>query len=150
MENMRLPDIVREMEERLGGELRACNAVTARYGLKLSEMSIAALAQRRANALRETGRVEFGESAVPKLIEAFCDSPYLLQEDYEQAIGELTETFYSLKNDAFDRIADDELIEKMRACYDAYEGCLDAVTGLTLASVLRGRRLDDAEEGADE
>jgi len=141
---------VRKMEEHLSGELRACNLRTARYGLKLSETSIAALARRRADALRDAGRVEFGESAVPKLIEAFCDSPYLLQEDYERTIGELTEAFYSLKNDSFDRIADDELIEKMRACYDAYEGCLDAVTGLTLASVLRGRRLDDAEEDADE
>jgi len=53
MENTRLPDVVRKMEEHLSGELRACNLRTARYGLKLSETSIAALARRRADALMD-------------------------------------------------------------------------------------------------
>jgi len=150
MEETRLPEVLRRMEESLRGELRACNALSARFGLTLSEEAMQAVARRRVAALRETGRVEFGKSAVPKLIEAFCDSPYLLQEEYEETLGELTDAFYALKNDSMGQVSDDELIEKMRACYDAYEGGLDAVIGLTLSAILRGRRLDDAEEEADE
>lgn len=143
------------LEQRLKRELAACNYLTERYGLTLSESAVLAIAEKRTQTLLETGRVEFGESVIPKLIEAFCDSPYLLQDDYEETLCALTEAFYSFKNDSFDRLTDDELIKSLRACYDAYEGGLDAVCSLTIEELLRGRRLDDAdapdeEEEADE
>ena len=143
------------LEQRLKRELAACNNLTERYGLTLSESAVLDIAEKRTQTLLETGRVEFGESVIPKLIEAFCDSPYLLQDDYEETLCALTEAFYSFKNDSFDRLTDDELIACLRACYDAYEGGLDAVCSLTIEELLRGRRLDDAdtpdeEEEADE
>lgn len=143
------------LEQRLKRELSACNAVTERYGLTLSESAVLAIAQKRTQALLETGRVEFGESVIPKLINAFCDSPYLLQDDYEETLCALTEAFYTFKNDSFDRLMDDELIACMRASFDAYEGGLDAVCSLTIGELVRGRRLDDADtpddaEAADE
>ena len=138
------------LEQRLKRELSACNAVTERYGLTLSESSVLAIAEKRTQTLLETGRVEFGESVIPKLINAFCDSPYLLQDDYEETLCALTEAFYSFKNDCFDRLTDDELIACLRVCYDAYEGGLDAVCSLTIEELTRGRRLDDADDPDDE
>lgn len=138
------------LEQRLKSELSACNSMTEKYGLTLSESAVLAIAQKRTETLLETGRVEFGESVIPKLIEAFCDSPYLLQDDYEETLCALTEAFYSFKNDCFDRLTDDELIKSLRACYDAYEGGLDAVCSLTIEELRRGRRLDDADAPDDE
>lgn len=138
------------LEQRLKSELSACNGMTGKYGLSLSESAVLAIAQKRSETLLETGRVEFGESVIPKLIEAFCDSPYLLQDDYEETLCALTEAFYSFKNDCFDRLTDDELIKSLRACYDAYEGGLDAVCSLTMEELRRGRRLDGADEPDDE
>lgn len=138
------------LEQRLKSELSACNGMTGKYGLTLSESAVLAIARKRAETLLETGRVEFGESVIPKLIEAFCDSSYLLQDDYEETLCALTEAFYSFKNDCFDRLTDDELIKCLRACYDAYEGGLDAVCSLTMEELLRGRRVDDAEAPNDE
>ena len=138
------------LEQRLKSELSACNGITGKYGLCLSESAVLAIAQKRSETLLETGRVEFGESVIPKLIEAFCDSPYLLQDDYEETLCALTEAFYSFKNDCFDRLTDDELIACLRACYDAYEGGLDAVCSLTIEELARGRRLDDADDPDDE
>ncbi|MEN6418168.1 MAG: DUF6323 family protein [Clostridiaceae bacterium] len=138
------------LEQRLKSELSACNGMTGKYGLSLSESAVLAIAQKRSETLLGTGRVEFGESVIPKLIEAFCDSPYLLQDDYEETLCALTEAFYSFKNDCFDRLTDDELIKNLRACYDAYEGGLDAVCPLTINELRRGRRLDDADAPDDE
>ncbi len=50
----------RQAERQLAEQLRACNAVSARFGLTLSETAIASLSQARSEALAETGRVEFG------------------------------------------------------------------------------------------
>ena len=50
--------------------LAQCNEASARYGLVLSEAQMAALARRRSQALRSTGRVEFGEGVLPKLATA--------------------------------------------------------------------------------
>ncbi len=151
MEQKQPMSLLLRIERKLTDELRDCNALTARYGLTLSESAIAALAQKRITALADSGRVEFAESAITKLIKAFCDSPYLQKDDYEETLYELTDAFYAYKNDTFDRMSDDELIGCMRACYDAYAGGLDAVTGMTLSSLCGGRRLDEiADEEPDE
>ena len=70
------------VREQFLSELRAANETSARFGLKLSEQSMQALAQTRMHALLDNGRVELGASAVSALVDGFCDSPFLLQEDY--------------------------------------------------------------------
>jgi hypothetical protein len=42
--------------------------------------------------------VEFGRGITKMLIEAFCDSPYIYQDNYEMTILELLESFYYFKN----------------------------------------------------
>lgn len=109
-------------------ELRGCNAYSGRFGLTLRENEIAELVTSRAEALRATGRVEFGGGILPKLIRALCDSPFIMQEDYAAVLAELQEAFYRFKNEAMDRLTDDELIELMAKVFNGNAqgsaGCL--------------------------
>jgi hypothetical protein len=99
-------------------ELYACNELTARFGLTLSEQQIQNLIARRFEALKNTGRIEFGGGVMKKLAYAFCDSPYVSQADYEETLSELTDSFYYFKNKSMDRLTDDELIEYMAAVFN--------------------------------
>lgn len=45
-------------------DLAACNEATAAYGLSLTEEQVVRLAERRCEALKATGRVEFGREAL--------------------------------------------------------------------------------------
>ena len=138
------------------GELALAAQTAELYGLALSGADIAQIARRRSAALAETNRVELGESAVPRLITAFCDAPYLLQEEFAETIARLTDAFYAYKNEDRGRMTDDELIACLRACCDAYEGALDAALTLSMEDLRQKRRLDepdglpdDDEEGED-
>lgn len=131
-------------------ELRTANATSTRFGLTLSERAMAELAGARTDALLEHGRVEPAGSAVPAIIEGFCDSPFLMQEDYEATLLELVDAFYYFKNACGEQLTDDELIAAMRERYDAYDGSVDAVSGTTLESLCRARRLGQEEEEWEE
>ena len=117
-------------------ELRECNELTARFGLTLSEAQIQRLVEHRFDALRETGRIEFGEGILKKLICSFCDSPYLTQETFEETIIELQESFYYFKNESMDRISDDELIDFMSIVYNGRaQGSLEYLSGTSLVEL---------------
>lgn len=136
-------------EERMLAQWQACNARTARYGLTLSRSAMLEIAEKRERALSEHGRVELGESVLPALIEGFCDSPYLLQEDYAVTLLELLDAFYYFKNECGEQLTDDELIAAMRERYDAYDGSIDAVIGTSLEALCRARRLGQEDEEED-
>ena len=68
------------LSEKAKQELRACNAVSERFGLSLSEGEIEELVQCRAKALKDTVRVEFSGGILPKLIYALDESWYCRQE----------------------------------------------------------------------
>ena len=95
-------------------DIETCNLTTEKYGLSLSPRQIQTLLECRSNALKDTGRVEFGQGVLKKLIYAFCDSPYLTQSNYEEALATLQDMFYCFKNESMDTISDDELIEAMK------------------------------------
>jgi len=132
-------------------ELRDCNEFTARYGLTLSKAQIQGLVERRFGALKDTGRIEFGEGILKKLIYAFCDSPYITQENYEETILELQDSFYYFKNESMDSISDDELIEFMKAVFDGRaQGSLDYLSGTSLEELCRYAREGwDPQDGED-
>ena len=122
-------------------ELRQTNAVTGQYGLSLSEKQIAEIVEKRFEALEATGRVEFGRGIIKMLIEAFCDSPFIDQENYEETILELLDSFYYFKNESEDRIPDDELIAIMRRHFDTTcRGSLEYLSGTTLEDLCRNTR----------
>ncbi|MEG2001172.1 MAG: DUF6323 family protein [Evtepia sp.] len=122
-------------------ELRECNYFTGPVGLRLSETEIRTLAAQRVAALKETGRMEFGAGILKKLIQAFYDSPYLLQENYEATLIELQESFYFFKNESNDLISDDDLIAFMRCTFDdVAQGSLDYLASTSLQDLCKNAR----------
>ena len=122
-------------------ELRECNEFTRRYGLSLSEQQIHGLVEKRFEALKDTGRIEFGKGILKKLIYEFCDSSYIIQENYEDTILELLDSFYYFKNESMDLISDDELMTFMKEHFDNIcEGSLEYLNGTTLEELCRNTR----------
>ncbi|WML37802.1 DUF6323 family protein [Clostridium sp. OS1-26] len=99
-------------------EIQQINEKTLEYGLKLLEKDIKALIETRDEALSSNGRVEFGGGIITKIISSFCDSPYILQNNYSETINDLIETFYYYKNETMEEISDDKLIELMKKYFD--------------------------------
>ncbi|GKU24150.1 DUF6323 family protein [Clostridium folliculivorans] len=107
-------------------EIQQINEETLEYGLKLSENDIKAILETRNNALSSNGRVEFGGGLVKKIITAFCDSPFIHQQNYVESITDLVDAFYYFKNETLEEISDDDLIEFMKECFnDKCQGDLD-------------------------
>ena len=125
-------------------ELAALNAVSSHFGLTLSARGMEEIRLSRKHALLDHGRIELGSSAVLEIVNRFCDSPFLLQEEYEVTLAELVDAFYYFKNACGEQMTDDELIAAMRERYDAYNGSVEAVTGTTLEALCRARRLGEA------
>ena len=94
------------------------NQYTEQFGLTLSQQDAQLILENRKMALREQKRVEFGEGIVPKIIYEFCDSNYIDQSNYVDAIIRLQEIFYLYKNEMNDEISDDELIHLMKEQYE--------------------------------
>ena len=120
------------------------NAVTERFGLTLTPEQCGRLLERRALALRETERIELGEGILPKLAVALCDSPCVGPENWEEALGGLTELFYHFKG------ACGELLAALVRLYNGWAGgCADRIADLDGHAMLRfsrtGKVGDDGE-----
>lgn len=115
-----------------------CNSYTKKYGITLSEQDAIALVQERKRTLSEQERVEFGEGILAKLIFAFCDSPYIYQDNYVDTIARLQDIFYLYKNESLDELTDDELIEYMKYEFDEKcQGSLDYLEDTSLEEFAR-------------
>lgn len=129
------------MHGELTERLQALNGRTERFGLALTQGQIEQVAQARDRALEETGRVEFGRSIVPDLLEAFSDSVYLTPEDYFETALELIDAFYYFKGELDGYLSDEELIEVMRRYFDGVcQGSLEYLRGTTLSDLCRELR----------
>lgn len=118
------------MERQAVDKILACNAESEKYGLVLNEQQALALTRTRTNVLKETKRVEFNGGIVDKLISAFCDSPYITGDNYEDTLHELISLFYELKNNTWDKISDQALIAFMKNEFNHHcHGSLDMLSG---------------------
>ncbi|RDU24723.1 DUF6323 family protein [Anaerosacchariphilus polymeriproducens] len=116
----------------------ACNQYTKKFGLSLTEQDVLVLMNDRKSSLKEQERIEFGEGILPKLIFAFCDSPYIYQENYVDVIGRLQDIFYYYKNESMDELSDDELLDYMKELFDGKcEGSLDYLEETCLEHISR-------------
>ena len=136
-------------------ELQDCNKVSSKFGLCLSETQIQNLIEKRFKALKDMGRIEFSEGILKKLIYAFCDSPYVYRDDYEETLLELQEIFYYFKNESEDRISDDELIEFMKNTFNGIaQGSIEYLSGTSLEDLCRNERsgyeTDEADDDDDQ
>ena len=120
-------ELMRINPEETALSLLSCNAVTARYGLRLTEADAKALADTQSRALKSSGRVAFAGGVVNELALAFCDSPYIEQDGWTDTLAELTAAFYDFKNEAMDGIDDAEAVALLKRLFDGdwCEGSLD-------------------------
>ena len=147
-------DIINKRKEMEIANIKKCNEYTNKYGLILSDNQISNLLERRKETLKETGRIEFREGIIDKLIKEFCDSPYINQENYAETLYELIEIFYEYKNEIMDLITDDELIEFMKKSFDGIcQGDLEYLSGTVMyrmrENLLNGKPIEYIEEGED-
>lgn len=132
-------------------EIRCCDELNRLYGLRLTEADITELVELRGQALRNTGRVEFGGGILPKLIRAFCKSSYMDPYNYAATLGDLQDAFYYFKNESEDRFSDDELIEFMERVFNgAAHGSTEVLTTISLEELCRWARNDYDDRYADE
>jgi hypothetical protein len=125
--------------------LEKCNTYTERYGLALSSKDIASLLESRSEALKEQERLELGESILPRLVYAFCDSPFVYQDNYVDVLSGLQDIFYFYKNESMDELSDDELIEYMKDMFNGEcQGSLEYLEETCLDRLAR-----DIREGLD-
>lgn len=95
------------------------NEETERFGLALSGEDTELLIKERRAILEQEGRVEFGQSVLPKIIMTFCDSGYIMQDNYVQSLIRLQEIFYYFKNEMDEEITDDELLNFMKEQFES-------------------------------
>lgn len=136
-------------------KVKEANGYTEKFGLSLTDEEAALLLRERKDVLKNQERVEFGEGILPKLIYAFCDSPYIYQDNYVETLGRLQDIFYFYKNESLDEITDDELIDFMKTGFDGpCQGSLDHLEDTGLEALARRARfglgLYEEEEDEDE
>jgi len=122
-------------------QLERCGPLAARYGLSLTRAQMELLLDAREDALRDSGRVEFGGGVLPLLVEAFCDSPYLSQQDYAETLARLQEAFYYFKSESGERLDDAELAGMMKDFFNGpCQGSLEALEDATAEELWREAR----------
>ena len=132
-------------------QILACNEISERFGLALTEKDVAALMVAGTRALKETRRVEFGGGILPKLIYAFCDSPYITPDNYESTLEDLQDAFYYFKGEAEEMFTDDELIEYMEKVFNGKAaGSTEYLLGTSMVALCRYARMGHNLLNADE
>ncbi len=99
-------------------EILELNEKTKEFGLILTPDEIKNMMDARNKVLRDYGRVELGIEATKELIEVFCASPYIHDDNYVSTLNELHEIFYYLRNETEDQIGDMKLVQIMKDFFD--------------------------------
>ena len=99
-----------------------CAKVLYEHGITLSETETAAIVAAHTKALRDSGRVEFGEGALPALTKAFVSSPYITRENCAELLSELQATFYFFRSECDGLISDERLIAFMKREFNGPAG----------------------------
>lgn len=135
-------------------QIITCNEYTQKFGLQLSQKEALQLVEARKTSLKEQERVEFGSGILPELIYAFCDSPYIYQDNYVDTMEALQDIFYLYKNESMDELTDHELIAYMKEAFDGNcQGSLEHLEDTALEGFARKLRRDgffDVFHTADE
>lgn len=114
------------------------NEKTKAFGVTLSKEETLVLLEARKNSLKEQERVEFSDGILPSLIETFCDSPYIYQDNYVESLERLQDIFYYYKNASLDELTDDELLQCMKQYFDGIcQGSLDYLEDTCLDTFAR-------------
>ena len=153
MENSYL-EIIKSKKQIEVANIKKCNEFTNKYGLMLSDEQIESLMEKRIDILKNTGRIEFRNGIIDKIIKEFCDSPYINQENYVLILCGLLDIFYEYKNETMDLVTDDELIKFMKKSFNGIcKGNIEYLSGTVMYKmkqrVLNGELIDYIEIGED-
>ncbi len=119
-------------------EILALNEVSSKYGLVLTEEEARELSDTRNTAIVENERIEIGTGAVTKIIERFCTSRYITNENYTYVLNELTYLFYYIKTETDDKISDNALIDELFERFELYcRGSIDTLLGREAERIIR-------------
>lgn len=141
MENKFMPQILAQFNLAAISKVLECNKFSSGFGLSLTEDEVKALAEHRVETLKATGRIELSGWIMPKLIFAFCDSPFIYQDNYEEILFGLQEVFYYFKGEMLEEISDDELIAIMKEKFDTEcQGSLEYLQETVLEEIARSVR----------
>ena len=125
-------------------QLMEMNQKTQHFGLALTEEEAKLIVEKKKESLKEQQRVEFRETILSKLIDTFCDSPYISQRDYADTLMRLQEIFYLYKNESLDELTDDELLEFMKEAFDGRcQGSLEYLEETVLEEFARNIRREE-------
>lgn len=115
--------------------------------LPLTQTQRAMLAQREREAISRCGRMDFSGGILPRLCEAFADSPCIQSAELAETLAELTELFYAFKNLTHDALSDEELLGAMVRLFDSpAQGSLTALSDVSERTLERAAR-DPAYRG---
>lgn len=119
-------------------EILALNEVSSQYGLVLSEEEAKELSEVRNKSLVENERIEIGVGAVARIIERFCASRYITQENYSYILNEVTYLFYFIKTETDDKISDGDLINELFERFELYcRGSIDTLESREAEKLIR-------------
>lgn len=108
--------------EKVKSEIMDTNSKSAEYGLTLSEQEAEMILRADINALSEQERINFGRSIAPRMIEKFMQSSYIAPSEYAETIAELINIFYEVKEESYDILTDDEIIDVMYSFFEKESG----------------------------
>ena len=115
--------------------------------LPLTQTQRAMLAQREREAISRCGRMDFSGGILPRLCEAFAESPCIQSDELAQTLAGLTELFYAFKNLTHDALSDEELLGAMVRLFDGpAQGSLTALSDVSERTLERAAR-DPAYRG---
>lgn len=122
-------------------EILRINEESQKYGLRLTPSEAEEIISTRNDVLQNIGRVELSMDVIKKLIQSFCASSFINQEEYASTLNELQEIFYYMKNEMEDCVGDDELIEMMKDYFENHcYGSLELLEGRELENFARNLR----------
>lgn len=104
--------------------------------LSISREDARMLSKRRAEALAEVERVEFGTPAIVGIAEAVAMSPHLTQSDVARDLAKLQDAFYAIRDELPAYVPDAEIIEALRGCLDEW-GDAATVASLPAEEVMK-------------
>ncbi|MBU5307256.1 hypothetical protein KQI18_05600 [Clostridioides mangenotii] len=120
------PSVIDIMNEGLNivlqNDLLKLNENSFEYGLKLSKEDVEIIVEWRETSLKHMGRIDLGIDVTKKIVEFIYKSQYTNREDYLEAVVDLQDIFYYLKNETLELISDDDAIELISDMHETFCG----------------------------
>jgi hypothetical protein len=108
----------------LQNDLLQSNNESFEYGLMLSREDVEVIVEWRDASLKHMGRIDLGIDITKKMVEFIYKSQYTNREDYLEAVVDIQDLFYYLKNETLDLISDDDAIDLLSDMYEKFCGTI--------------------------